>query len=671
MWREQFDYFWDGRRRLAIGWFDGAERVPAAAARPELTVVSALDEGFASAPTLADVIDATRWRARIILIDLPPEHRFVRLTAADGAELVLVLAAERDLPQGGDWRLLLTMLPDAGGADPVAFRLAAFPARGDVERLSREQTAAAGARLVWAIGQRRVVERSNGVVVMRIGPARRVFPSHQNRIVLEAAPVESSVAGDAREAPLAIMEHWLRESGAPRVILRLRIPDSIEESAALLGRCSVALAMNQRRRLKGWTLEQRGAGEAAVDPLTFDDLRQATGDPLEHPDAAETSEPVVVGNLLAMLVDPDEAAADGIALRRSREKTAPGTGETIDIEFYAAALGDDVGVVCPAAGPGDLGVAPIDPGGPPFARLFRVEGDGLAPRRATDDEGVLDELMRRAADAARAATGAAARTVAERAAGLKGRRDKLVASLNGALARAEVAARFEPPGLWDALEPLAQASFAALVVSAPTSIRARLQQFGGYSAFCADPSLAAAVAQGGEFAQSARPFAEFAIARGAPSLLTRYLEACEAQGMASEGLDAIQEARLVRALLKEPEIAALREARIALAIGESARREAANASHLLADIAAVEKVQAHFEEADETDAADMLGAYLELRRAGGWTPPDEAPTLAALVARAGAELDAARLEAENLAQTPLAQQKPKGLFAAMRGFFGG
>ena len=26
MWREQFDIFWDGRRRLALGWFDGAWR---------------------------------------------------------------------------------------------------------------------------------------------------------------------------------------------------------------------------------------------------------------------------------------------------------------------------------------------------------------------------------------------------------------------------------------------------------------------------------------------------------------------------------------------------------------------------------------------------------------------------------------------------------------------
>ncbi len=671
MWREQFDYFWDGCRRLAIGWFDGADRATASAVRPELMVFSARDERFASAPALVDVIDAARWRSRIIVIDLPADHRFVRLTAGDGVELTLALAAERDLPQGADWRLLLTMLPDAGGADPVAFRLTAFPARGDVERLSREQTAAAGARLVWAIGQRRAVERDDNAVVIRLAPARRVFPAYQSRLVLEATPFETSAAGDAREAPFAIMEHWLRESGSPRIILRLRIPDSIEESATLLGRCSVALAMNQRRRLKGWTLDQRAAGEPAVDALTAEDLRQATGEPHEYPDAVESAEPIVVANLLSLLIDPEEAEADGVALRRGREKSAPGMGETVEIEFYAAALGDDVGLVCPAAGPGDLGVTPVDPGGPAYARLFRVEGDGLAPLRPLEDEALIDELMRRAADAARAATGAAARAVTERAAGLRSRCDKLVASLNGALARAEVAARFEPPGLWDTLEPLAQASFTALAVDATGPARARLQQFGGYGAFCADPALTAAIAHGGDFAQSVRPCAEAAGAAGAPSLLARYLDACGARSMAPTGIDARQEARLMRALSKEPDAAALREARVALAIDDGVRREAAHAARLIVDAATVERARTHFAEAGATDAADMLDAYLDLRRAGGWAPAHEAPTLAALVARAGVELDAERLEAESAAQAPPAVASRKGLFAAMRGFFGG
>jgi hypothetical protein len=260
--------------------------------------------------------------------------------------------------------------------------------------------------------------------------------------------------------------------------------------------------------------------------------------------------------------------------------------------------------------------------------------------------------------------------VAERAAGLRGRRDKLVASFNAAFSRAEVAARFEPPGLWEALEPLAQASFAALLLGAPAPARARLQQLGGYGAFCADPVLAAAIAQGGDFAQSARLPADAAAARGAPSLLARYLDACGARGMAPAGVDAAQEARLMRALLKELDLAALREARIALAIDDGVRREAANAARLVADSAGVERARAHFAEEGAMDVADMLDAYLDVRRMGGWAPPHEAPTLAALVARAGVELDAARREAESLAQAPPRQERSKGLFAAVRGLFG-
>ena len=140
-----------------------------------------------------------------------------------------------------------------------------------------------------------------------------------------------------------------------------------------------------------------------------------------------------------------------------------------------------------------------------------------------------------------------------------------------------------------------------------------------------------------------------------------YLDACRAQGMAPAGVDATQEARLMRALLKEPDVAALRDARVTLAIDDGVRREAAKAAQLIVNAAAVERARTHFAEAGATDAADMLDAYLDLRRAGGWTPPHEAPTLAALVAR---------LEAESLTQAPPAQERSKGLFAAMRGIFG-
>ena len=155
------------------------------------------------------------------------------------------------------------------------------------------------------------------------------------------------------------MEHWLREPGAPRIILRLRIPNSIEESATLLGRCRVPMAMNQRRRLKGWTLEQQSAGEPGVDPLTFNKTcgRQRTirmNIPTRRKRRSRSSSAI----FWRCLSIPRRRRSTEIALRRSREKAAPGTGETAEIEFYGAALGDDVGIVCPAAGPGDLGIAP-------------------------------------------------------------------------------------------------------------------------------------------------------------------------------------------------------------------------------------------------------------------------------------------------------------------------
>ena len=475
MWREQFDYYWDGRRRLAIGWFEGAER---AAVRPELTVISARDERFTNAPTLVDVISAARWRARIIVVDVPPEHRFVRLDRRrrrrthPGALRGARAAAGRRL---------------ASAPDVAAGRRRRRPRRlsaGGVSGARRRRTAFAradrGGRRAIGLGDRPAPRRR----------ARRQRPRHPPRPGAPHLPGLSeptrpgggavrnrSAAADAREAPFAIMEHWLREVGAPRIILRLRIPDSIEEERR---RCSadaaLALAMNQRRRLKaGRSSSGRRANPPSIrSPLTT--CAQATGDPHEHPDAAGTAEPVVVGNLLALLVDPERRRSTESPCAAAARKPRPAWAKPPKSNFTARPWRLTSASFAPAAGPGDLGIAPVDPGGPAFARLFRVEGDGLAPRRATDDEGLLDELMRRAADAARAATGAAARAVAERAAGLKGRRDKFVASLNGALARAEVAARFEPPGLWDALEPLAQASFAALVIGETGPARARLQQ---------------------------------------------------------------------------------------------------------------------------------------------------------------------------------------------------
>lgn len=679
MWREQLDYFWDGRRRLVIGCFEGAERAPPLGPRPALTVVSARDLDFETEPTLVDVIDAARWRAGVVIADVPLEHRFVRLLASDGGELTLLLGSERDQPPEGDYRLLMTLLPEGGGAEAATFRLVPLSARGDMERLAREQTASAGPRLIWAFGQRRAFEQSaNGALVARLAPARRIFPAYQSRLLLEARGLDMEASADTREAPFAIMQHWLRENGAPRAMLRLRIPDSLEESATMLGGASVALVLNQRRRLRGWMHEQKQAGEPVIDPLTFDDIREATGDAGEWPDAAEGNGAIVVANLLNLLLDPDSPEADGVAARRSVEKNGAGSGETIDIDFYGAALGDDLGLVAPAARQGDLAIAPVDPGGPLVARLFRFEADGLVPRRLGEDDPLVEELTRRAAQfAARTNTSAAARAFAERAAGLKSRREKLVAAFNEGLARAGFSGRFSAAGLWDVFEPMQMASFVALATQSPPPARAALQEIGAYSAYGVDPALAAALMRGGSLTQGARVVAD---PRGGTSLAARYAAACGAEGMTPPGLDAGSQVAALVALMQEEDMPALRAARIGLSPDAGVRRAASLAVRRLADMTVVESAVAYFEKSRDAESASALAEYLTARRAGRWISAASAPALASLLARA----DVAR-EAEQTriavgmsaaaappptldAAPPPRPEKPKGF---LRRLFGG
>ena len=671
MWQEQLDYFWDGGRRLVIGAFDGAARVA-------LTVTSARDPAFQSEQTLVDVIDAARWRFGAAVADLPAEHRFVRLTAADGAALTLHLGAEREPSAGGDYRLLMTLLSESAGEAPQ-FRLVALPARGDVERLAREQTAAAGPRLVWAFGQRRVFEQAaNGELVARLSAARRVFPAYESQLLIEARPLETEAAADTREAPFAIMQHWLRENGAPRAALRLRIPDSLEESAGLLGRSCVVLALNQRRRLRGWVQEQKQAGEPIIDLLSVEDIRQATGEAGESPDAVESAEPVVVANLLNLLLDPESPEADGVAVRRAPERGGAGLGETVEIDFYGAGLGDDIGLVAPAARPGDLGVAPADPGGAPFARLFRVEADGLVPRRLAEDDPLLDELMRRAAGAgARMGNGAAARAFAERAAGLKGRREKFAAAGNDGLARAGLPPRFSATGLWDIFEPLLQASFAALVADAGPEARASLQAAGGYGAYAADPALTAALARSGPLAR-ATPAPAISDEGRRAALPARYAAACAAAGMTAPGLSAAEQLASLRALMQESDVVALRAAGVGLSPDPALRAKAAAAARWLEDAPAIERAIAHFIDRRDADSAAALTDYLTARRSGRWIAPASAAGLAALVERAGVEREEAqtRLAAGMAADAPPpppdapppAPEKPRGL---LRRLFGG
>lgn len=679
MWREQLDAFWDGGRALALGFFDGAERSFAQGARPDLVVVSSKDPGFSTQTALVDMIDAGRWRAGHCVVALPRDHFHVSLRAPDGSELRLALAGGKGGIVGGEWRLLLVLTPDGAAAESPAFRVASLSAHGDFDRLTRDHIVQSGPRLVWAIGQKRNVLRSDGAArAEQLWPTRRVFPMLQSRIVLESIELPNDSSADVQTAPFAIMDCWLRENGAPRVILRLRVPDSLEESAQLLNRASVVLVMHQRRRLRDWMRDQQEAGDPIVDPLSFDDIRQATGEIAEHPDAVESPDAIVVGNLLKLVTNPTEAEFDGFAVRRLSEANAAGLGAAVDIEFYGAALGDDVGLVSAGAGAGDIGVAPSDPGGAPYARLFRVESDGLAPRRIGDDDALLDEIMRRAADQESIPTGDLTRSLSDRAASLHGRREKFNAPFNAALARAGFTGRLESSGAWEALEPLMASSFAALAGEAGAAGRDVLNRLGGYGAYRADPSLVAAMLHRPEFAEGSSE-ALVASQRLAASyddgdrpLVYRYASACGAEGIVAPHLELAGQIHSFRLLMTLPNPQRLRETRLSLSGAPDIDRAAASVADTLHDEAAIERAAAYFDESKMADAATALRDYLATRHAGGWTPMGAARSIASLVRRAAtdrrqAEVEAATAEA---APPPAPPPKPKGVFATMRGMFG-
>ena len=368
--------------------------------------------------------------------------------------------------------------------------------------------------------------------------------------------------------PFAIMDQWLRESGAPRPILRLRLPDSLDESAHLLSRVCVVLVMQQRRRLRDWAREQKDAGEPVVDPLGVEDIRQAVGEPHEQPDAVWSNDSIVVANLLRLLTAPDETPFDGFALRRqapASAPSAPGAGAVLDLDFFGAALGDDIGLVSGVAEPGDLSAAPRDPGGAAAIRLFRVEGDGVVPRKLGEEDPLLEEILRRAADQDAAPTGQMVRAVAERAAGLQARRERLAQSLNAALARADYPGRLDGAGAWDALDPALLAGFTGLIREASAAGRSFAARLGGYRAFRFDPSLFAALARRPEWAEGAAGPSNAAI--DAP-LVYRFARACGVEGLIAPELSVAEQARVFDFLMETPEPKIFRGARLQLGGGD-------------------------------------------------------------------------------------------------------
>ena len=321
MWQERLDAFWDGKRGLALGFFD-EETAAAEGLRPEIAVFASATEAMDDAE-LVDLVEPERWRCGCQLFELPRGRRFVSLYAPGGPEVRLELCDDKLGAAGGEWRVLLVELPDGAAQAAPAFNASSFSALGDIARYAQERIVRSGPKLVWALGQKRSVERpADAIILQRLEPAQRLFPAQQSHLAIEARDLRAEREEAPPRAPFAILEHWLREGGAPCATLRLRFA-SFAQGDAFLKRASVFLVMHQRRAFRDWAREQRRTGEPIADPLTCDDIRIATGRSHERFDAVERSDAIVVHNL-AKLVGAKNASLDGVAARRSTEESGRG-----------------------------------------------------------------------------------------------------------------------------------------------------------------------------------------------------------------------------------------------------------------------------------------------------------------------------------------------------------
>jgi len=319
-------------------------------------------------------------------------------------------------------------------------------------------------------------------------------PSAQARITILPQPLDLRASVDMRQAPFSIMQHWLNENGAPRAILQIRLPQTLEDTSHLLRRVYAFIAMRQRQRSNIWNQLQKLNGAPQIDPLNLTDLRTATGRMDECPDAVASDASVSIVNLLRLILDPEKYAGHGIAVRRlGVSKGNRKNGEIIEVDFFAAALGDDVGLVCPTAMLGDLLVAPVDPGGLEKLRLLRFGSDGLYPLRAKEDDPLVGEIINQATpivsnNAPSLTPPQMSRTVHCFTEQISSR------NFNSGSIRS-----VRRPG--KDYGPLIQLSYARLIRQiAPTS-RQRLYALGGYLAYAADPGLVTAVATSGAFGE--------------------------------------------------------------------------------------------------------------------------------------------------------------------------
>lgn len=416
------------------------------------------------------------------------------MTSGDGKTVTIRLVADLALVAETKTQILMALVDKNEGDGDILLELKPLESNDSLISAIRREITQQSSKLLWALSQSHVYERfEENDWLLWLAPATRVYPSTQARIVILPQPLDLHASADMRQAPFSIMQHWLNENGAPRAIIQIRLPQTLEDTTQLLRRVYAFIAMRQRQRLNIWNQLQKLNGAPQIDPLNLIDLRTATGRFDECPDTVASDGSISIVNLLRLILDPEKYAGHGIAVRRQAiSEGNRKNGEIVEVDFFAATLGDDVGLVCPTAMVGDLLIAPVDPGGPEKLRLLRFSPDGLQPLRAREDDPLAGEIINYVMQVSQATSFQSQ---------LRKCRECFTALLNKSLTGVLTISPFDLSDAWEGLDPLMQLSYARLVSRIAPMKRQRLFALGGYLAYAADPALATALATSGKFSE--------------------------------------------------------------------------------------------------------------------------------------------------------------------------
>jgi hypothetical protein len=385
--RTQFEAFWNGSGLLLLGLKDdfGRDGEP----RADFAVLSSIDESKPQSMVAVASSRATRmhWNA----VELPPDHRYVRLRRIDrpkGAdEAIFRLMDSGDRVPGMWWYAVRALAVDASIS--IVRYPYALPREDAARRVIGKD------ELVWAALQRRGTEATDrSIKPVSITPSEVVWPRHK-RVIVEPLRYQhrdrdSSEREYERHFPAILRHLELEKDDYPEIGLRLRLGSLSQDGGALLRCVGLVHVMHQRIFLDDENRSAQRNGFPMVDALSVSEL-----DEERHLRAVHQPDPIIVinlGDVIAATKQKErfEIQLDGFHIVRS--------GDVVNIGFVGASFGDDVGVITSDPSTVEISVPNAPPSEMPDVRIFRVGSVSLDAREVAPDEPMLKTIMRHVAE---------------------------------------------------------------------------------------------------------------------------------------------------------------------------------------------------------------------------------------------------------------------------------